>query len=154
MLNFGGVIYFFLKRVWNKLPPLPASQPQFEKWWVSFWRMKDHYLTEWFISQDVKNHRKQNWVGVMKLHLKLHGWNHYLPVFFDKLWHEFNPSEPNSGTLTKNNKTKHKLCLLGAFLPPHDLARPGFLSLGYDGDFSIHRVPWKPQSREETGGDE
>lgn len=111
--------------------------------------MKDH--TEWVVHKPrcQKSSEKKNWVGVMRLHLKLYLWNHYLPVFFDKLWHEFNIFNPSSqlrNLKKKQQHNQHKVCLFGAKIPPHDLARPGFFPLdmmaifqstGYLG-FSVH----------------
>lgn len=88
----------------------------------------------------------------MKLHLKLDLWNHYLPVFFDKLWHEFNPSSQLCNLKKKQQHNQHKVCLFGAFFPPHDLARPGFFPLdmmaifqstGYLGFSSVQGGNWR-----------
>ena len=81
----------------------------------------------------------------MKLHLKLDLWNHYLPVFFDKLWHEFNMFNPSSQlrNLKKKQQTTNtkRVFIRGENSTPR-FGQARFLSLGYDGDFSIHRVPW------------
>ena len=74
---------------------------------------------------------------------------------------------PNSAALTKNNK--HKVCLLGAFFPPHDLARPGFFPLdmmaifqstGYLGFSSVQGGNWREnrnlplRNNEVSGGED
>ena len=80
----------------------------------------------------------------MRLHLKLDLWNHYLPVFFDKLWHEFNIFNPSSQlcNLKKNNKQPTQVVFIRGENSTPRFGQARFLSLGYDGDFSIHRVPW------------